>query len=243
MYEDERYVVEEQSKAAANESGSKVNWPTVMMSAGIAAMISAIVLAIGMAGLMVSGVTTKAAVAEAPATVVNLGAQQQAPGAPAAPAAAPSSDVAPAPVAEVPADVPAPAPVPEATTAAQPTVAQASGPTTPTAAQLQADLDFLGSGASGAQKAQRLEGGSRAVNQAQGILGLAKRFKAMGLTYRIVDPVTVNGNTASARMKLASPGYDPTYMTLKWVWQDGRWKLTNASVCDLGSYASIPCNL
>ncbi|MGB3697812.1 MAG: hypothetical protein WBA05_10315, partial [Gordonia sp. (in: high G+C Gram-positive bacteria)] len=138
------------------------------------------------------------------------------------------------------------APAPAASSAGTPATAEpqaASAPTAPTAAQLQADLDYLSSGASNAQKAQRLEGGARAVGQAQGILGLAKRFKPMGFAYQVVDPVAVSGETATARIKFSSPGYQPTYLTLKWVWQDGRWKLTNGSVCELGSYASIPCNL
>ncbi|EGD54950.1 hypothetical protein [Gordonia neofelifaecis] len=256
MYDEERVEQPEApvaEPAAAGGAGSAVNWPTVMMAAGISAVVSAIILAIGLVGLMLSDVgNSRSTAQEPPATVVNLGAQQPQAGTPAATTSAVSSSEAPAedaPAADVPAaDAPAAdAPVAQAPAAQAPqqqsTSQAASGPTKPTAAQLQADLDFLGSGASNAQKAERLEGGSRAVGQAQGILSLAKKFKPMGLTYQIVDPVTMNGQTASARMKLASPGYQPNYMTLKWVWKDGRWKMTNQSVCALGAYANIPCNL
>lgn len=252
MYDDEHIAQPEADPAApSGGSGSSVNWPTVMMAAGISAIISAIVLAIGLVGLMLSDVGPRSAAQEPPATVVNLGAQQgQVPQG--APVASTDASTSPAPAADVPMadgplpDVPNPvAPTQQEQVAQQPQSAtQAAGsPTRPTAAALQGDLDYLASGASTSQKAQRLEGGSRAVGQAQGILSLAKRFKPMGLTYQIVDPVAVNGNTATARMKLSSPGYQPTYMKLSWVWQDGRWKMTNRSVCDLGAYANIPCNL
>lgn len=251
MYDDEHIAQPEAEEAApGGASGSSVSWPTVMMAAGISAIISAIVLAIGMVGLMLSDVGGRTTAQEPPATVVNLGAQQgQVP--PAAPAAATDAPASETPTSDVPmADGPLPdVPNPVAPTQqqspqqSQAQTQRAGSPTRPTAAQLQNDLDYLASGASSSQKAQRLEGGSRAVGQAQGILSLAKRFKPMGLTYQIVDPVAVNGNTATARMKLSSPGYQPTYMKLSWVWQDGRWKMTNRSVCDLGAYANIPCNL
>lgn len=215
-----------------------------MMAAGISAIVSAIILAIGLVGMMVGDVGIRPAAQEAPATVVNLGAQQPQGAAPTSAAGDPTVTAEP----EAPAGETPPAAAPGATTpAAQapaPTQSSASAtPTKPTAAQLQNDLDFLASGASTSQKAQRLEGGSRAVGQAQGILSLAKKFKPMGLSYQIVDPVTVDGTTASARLKLSSPGYQPTYLKLTWVWRDGRWKMTNSSVCALGSYANIPCNL
>lgn len=247
MY-DEEQVAQPSAEPAATESGSSISWPTVMMAAGISAIVSAIVLAIGLVGILLSDVGTTSAAQEPPATVVNLGAQQQGQ----QPQAAAPTEASDTPAADTPAaDAPAPeapaadAPVAQAPVATAPgTAAQASAtPTTPTAAQLQADLDYLASGASSAQKAQRLEGGARAVNQAQGILSLAKKFKPMGLSYQIVDPVTVNGTTANARLKMTSPGYQPTYMKLTWVWKDGRWKMTNSSICELGSYAAIPCTL
>ncbi|MBM7365454.1 hypothetical protein [Gordonia hydrophobica] len=251
MYDDEQVAQPEGEPAAAGGSGSSVSWPTVMMAAGISAVVSAIVLAIGLVGLMLSDVGTRATAQEPPATVVNLGAQQQTQQpqavAPTSAADQPSESAAPAapvdggtPAAQAPvADAPA-ANTPAATSA--PTTAS-NAPTKPTAAQLQNDLDFIASGASNSQKAQRLEGGMRAVNQAQGVLTLASKFKPMGFRYTIIDPVTVNGTTASARIKFTSPGYQPAYMTLTWVWQDGRWKMTNKSVCQLGSYANIPCSL
>ncbi|ALG86105.1 hypothetical protein [Gordonia phthalatica] len=247
MYDDEHVAQPEAEPAAGGGSGSSVNWPTVMMAAGISAVVSAIILAIGLVGIMLSDVGSRPTAQEPPATVVNLGAQQAQQPQAAAPTTTtddPSETTAP----ETPTDDAPVAAAPEATTPVAQAPAQtqtktSAAPTKPTAAQLQNDLDFLASGASTSQKAQRLEGGSRAVGQAQGILALAKKFKPMGLSYQIVDPVTVNGTTATARLKLSSPGYQPNYMKLTWVWKDGRWKMTNSSVCALGSYANIPCNL
>ncbi|NLE82204.1 MAG: hypothetical protein GX610_22025, partial [Rhodococcus sp.] len=57
MYDDEHIAQPEAEEAApGGASGSSVSWPTVMMAAGISAIISAIVLAIGMVGLMLSDV-------------------------------------------------------------------------------------------------------------------------------------------------------------------------------------------
>ena len=249
MYDDEQAAQPEAEPAAASGgSGSSISWPTVMMAAGISAVVSAIILAIGLVGIMLSDVGSRPTAQEPPATVVNLGAQQQTQqpqaAAPTSETDEPTDSSEPeAPVDDAPgADAPVPD-APVAQTPAQTPTQTSAAPTKPTAAQLQNDLDFLASGASNSQKAKRLEGGSRAVGQAQGILSLAKKFKPMGLSYQIVDPVTVNGKTATARLKLSSPGYQPNYMKLTWVWKDGRWKMTNSSVCALGAYANIPCNL
>ena len=245
----------------AEGGGSSINWPTVALAVGLSALVSAIVLAVGVTGILLANNSknNNNSAQAAPPTVVNLGAQGVQPAQPAvaAPAdsAAPADAAAPAPVAdapaaEAPAAAPAPA-VPVTQEAAPPAAATGpgasgaagGGPTTPTAAQLDGDLRFLAGNASATEKAKRVEGGQRAVNQAQGVLGLVKQFEPMGFRYRVVGPVNVNGTSATARLELASPGYEPTYLPLSWVWQDGRWKLTNRSICDMGSYAQIPCSL
>lgn len=107
------------SAAGSSERSSGINWPTVMMATGISAVISAIVLAIGLVGLMVDR-SNGANSQQAPASVVNLGAAT-------APAAAAPQQAAPAPAegepapaedgaAELPAAIapePAPAPAPD----------------------------------------------------------------------------------------------------------------------------------
>lgn len=258
----------------ATRGGDGVNWPTVLMAGGISAIISALVVTIGVVGLLLSdiGRDNNAASNSAQPTVVNLGsAQSQGPQA-GTPQAAPRATAPGAPAAGAPAvgepagppgegssaDLPAggasggglapgaaPQPAPEVPAAPQQTQ-QTQTPTsrpTPTVGQLQGDLNSLVGGGSAAQKGQRLEGGQRAATQAQPIVLLLQRFKPLGFTYRVVGPVSVNGNTAKATLELRSPGYQPARMPVYWVWKDGQWKLSNRSICDIGSYAQIPCSL
>ncbi|NDZ94429.1 hypothetical protein G3I16_09945, partial [Streptomyces sp. SID11726] len=78
--------------------GGGVNWPTVMMAGGISAIISAVVVTIGVVGLLVSDIGRNGdAAGGAQPTVVNLGsAQSAAPQGAAAPPAAAANPQAPA---------------------------------------------------------------------------------------------------------------------------------------------------
>ncbi|MDL9946669.1 hypothetical protein QSJ19_13935 [Gordonia sp. ABSL11-1] len=256
----------------ATRGGDGVSWPTVLMAGGISAIISALVVTIGVVGLLLSDIgRDNNASSNTQPTVVNLGsAQSQVPQA-GAPQAAPRATAPGAPAVGEPAGPPgegssadlpaggasggglapgaAPQPAPEVPAApqqTQQTQQQTQTPTsrpTPTVGQLQGDLNSLVGGGSTAQKGQRLEGGQRAATQAQPIVLLLQRFKPLGFTYRVVGPVSVNGNTAKATLELRSPGYQPARMPVYWVWKDGQWKLSNRSICDIGSYAQIPCSL
>ncbi|GAB85671.1 hypothetical protein GORBP_064_00570, partial [Gordonia rubripertincta NBRC 101908] len=139
-YQDPAYVDETHEPAAGSEKRSGgINIPTVLASAGVAAVISAIIVTIGVVGLMVGDRKDSANAAQP--TVVNLGSaqtpQQQGLVGPAAnqpPAAAPGEPapaVAPAPAAteNVPEsggivgagpDAAAPAPAPAPGTSAAP---------------------------------------------------------------------------------------------------------------------------
>ncbi len=268
--EEDRSVAEQSS--APDRGG--VHWPTVMMAGGVAAIISSVIVTIGVVGLLLSDLGDRNTAASAQPTVVNLGSAQAAAPPVAEPAGAPLQSTAAAspspapPTAAAPAEgssadlpagggatgggmlpgAPAAQGVPEApgTTQQQTTAQQQSAAQqrpTPTAAQLQNDLDTLVGGGSTAQKAQRLEGGARAVRQAQPIVAVLQRFKPLGFTYRVTGPVTVTGNTLKATLELRSPGWNPAQMPLYWVWQGGQWKLSNRSICDIGAYAQIPCSL
>ncbi|GAA4755859.1 hypothetical protein [Gordonia alkaliphila] len=233
---------------APERRGRGVDWPTVLAAGGVSAIISVLVLAIGLVGLLLSDVGARSEVAATPPTVVNLGAAT-APVAAAPPAAAaPTGAESEAPAVE--GDAPA-APNPDTSAtdaqvpaASTPATAQpAAGPTAPTLGGFQSDLAVLSSGASRAEKGKRLEGGTAAVTPIESLFRLAEQFRATGLRYSLMGPVKQSGETATAQFKLTSPGYAPTYSTLRWVWKDGRWKLTNKSVCELAAYAQIPCNL
>ncbi|WP_202421779.1 hypothetical protein [Gordonia sp. SID5947] len=257
-----------ESAGSGGGGGSGVNWPTVMMAGGVAAIISAVVVTIGVVGLLVSDIGRSGDTASgAQPTVVNLGSAQSA----VPPGAAPPQGSAANPPAAAPAapgaaadkggegssaDLPAgegasgggmmpgaaPQAVPQAPAAPAPAQQQSAHPAK-TPAQLQNDLDTLTGNGSVARKAQGLEGGAKAVRQAQPIVTLLQRFRPLGMTYRITGPVTVTGNTMKATLELRSPGWQPARMPLYWVWRDGQWKLSNRSICDLGAYGGIPCSL
>ena len=240
-------------------SKGRVNWPTVMMAGGISAVVSAIVLAIGLVGLLLTDVggNNNAAAQQTP-TVVNLGAANQPLAqAPAAPAPAAEASAEDAPASEAPADEApaAQAPAAEAPAAEAPAgtsaptsssatpSAASSTPTAPTLGQFQSDLKLLRSGASAKEKGKVLEGGTAAVAPINSLFRMADQFRAAGVRYELTGPVKQNGTTATARFKLTGPGYEPAYSTMRWVWKDGRWKLTNRSVCELAAYIQAPCNL
>ena len=248
-------VAHEPAPVAHDEPGDGgVSWPTVMAAAGISAVVAAIVLAIGLVGLLLTDVGGNNAAAQQTPTVVNLGAANQqyaaAPAAPAAPApaaeepAAPAEDAAAAPAAPAAPAAQAPAaaaPAPAASAA--PAQAASGQPTAPTLGQFQSDLALLRGNGSNQKKAEVLEGGAAAVTPIVKLFNYADQFRAAGFRYELTGPVKQNGTSATARLKLTSPGYDPAYMTMRWVWKDGRWKLTNRSVCEIAAYAQIPCSL
>ncbi|MFZ2509965.1 MAG: hypothetical protein WAW85_02590, partial [Gordonia sp. (in: high G+C Gram-positive bacteria)] len=115
--------------------------------------------------------------------------------------------------------------------------------TAPSLAQFQSDLAVLRSGASNRAKGELLEGGAPAAATLAKVLNYGKQFEPMGMGYRLVGPVKPNGTTATARLELYAPGYQSNYLPMTFVWKDGRWKLTNESVCELASFAQVPCNV
>ncbi|MFC0314373.1 hypothetical protein ACFQNE_12685 [Gordonia phosphorivorans] len=237
---------EVEAGAARSRRGRGVDWPTVLAAGGVSAIVSAIVLAIGLVGLLLTDVGQRSEVAATTPTVVNLGAATAPVAAPqvAAPTVLESSTAA-APDTAAAGEGPAGA-GPTASDAGTPAAsapAAAGGPTAPTLGGFQSDMAVLGGGASTAEKAKLLEGGTAAVTPVNNQFRLAEQFRGVGVGYSLVGPVTQNANTATARFKLTAPGYAPTYSTLRWVWADGRWKLSNKSVCELAAYSQTPCNL
>lgn len=227
-----------------------INWPTVALAAGMAGIVSAVVLAIAMVGLLLSEAASGNRAGAAAPQVVNLGAATLAPA-----ALAPVAAVPAAPAQDVPAAEPVAEAAPAATAVAPAAVSSAavssaatspgagSVPATPTLGQFQSDLAVLRGGASNQEKGKLLEGGAPAAATLTKVLNYGKQFEPMGMGYRLVGPVKQNGATATARLELYAPGYQSNYLTMHFVWQDGRWKLTNKSVCELASFAQIGCNV
>ena len=241
------YAAEPAAEPAA-ASGGGVNWPTVLASAGLAGLVSAIVLAIGLVGLVLVDDKNNNGTAATP-TVVNLGSNQQptqlAPVQAAPAAAEPAAEeeapaAAPAEEAPVAAEAPV-AEAPAAATTEETTQAQAGQPAAPTVASLNKQLNLFAGGASNATKAKQLEGGAKAVPALDSVIKLVKQYSYTGFTYQIVGPVKQTGTTATAQLKMTLPGQGSRYLTMKYLYIDGMWKLSNKSVCDLAAYAQQSC--
>jgi len=246
------------------KSNSSVNVPTVFVAAGVSAVISGLIVSIGVVGVLFAVDTDNSASNSAEPTVVNLGAAANPqgtvqPGATAVPTTA--APAAPAPAAPAPAAAAAaPAPAvgggttsgggyapqaPAATAAAGTTEAPAAETAAPTAlstGELQNKLKLVLNGSS-AQKADELEAGARGVPVGEGIGNTLRTFEPVGVRWRIAGPVTVNANTMSANLILSSPGFNDATMGLTWVWKDDKWKLSNTSACEVAGYAQVPCAL
>jgi hypothetical protein len=232
--------------------------PTVFVAAGVSAVISALIVSIGVVGVLFAVDSDDSSSSAALPTVVNLGAAANQQGT--TPAAAQPTTAAPAPAAPAPtttAAAPAPAvgggttsgggyaPQAPAATAAPtvaPTTEAEAAPAALSAGELQNKLKLVLNGSS-AQRADELEAGNRGVPVGEGIGNTLRTFEPAGVKWRIAGPVNVSGNTLSANLILSSPGFNDATMSLTWVWKDGKWKLSNTSACEVAGYAQVPCNL
>jgi hypothetical protein len=243
------------------KSSSGVNVPTVFVAAGVSAIISALIVSIGVVGVLFAVDTDNSNSSAAQPTVVNLGSagnpQQQAPVAGTAQATSAAPAGSPAPAAPA---APAPAPVvgggssgggyaapqtqaPAAPQAPANTQAQeAAAPAALSTDELTGKLRLVLNG-SNTQKADELEAGARGVPVGEGIGRTLRTFEPTGLKWWIAGPVNVNGNTMTANLVLRAPGFNDATMGLTWVWKDGKWKLSNTSACEIAGYAQVPCSL
>lgn len=253
--------------AGSSRRSGGVSIPTVLASAGVAAIISAIVVTIGVVGIVVSERNDSASAAQP--TVVNLGAAQTAlpqqgiagqqpgavPGQPApagAPAAAPTENVpegggaiggpvGPAGEGAAPAPGQA-APAPGTTAAPQQTVA--AGPTALTPGQLNTKVRIvMNSNGSRAARAAELEGGERALRQIDLVARAITTYGNVGLSYQMVGPVQVSGTTLTAPLQISVVGRGSQNRSMTFVWSGNKWKLSNRSVCTIAGFVLLPCSL
>ncbi len=256
---------------AASRRTSSVNLPTVLASAGVAAVVAAIIVTIGVVGLVISGDIggdDKDSAAQTP-TVVNLGAARSSVAAGQAPAAPqPGTSTVPpaagqppaaqqageqvaesgggagagnAPVGQAPAQQ-APAQQAPARQAA-PSALPAAAPQALTVGQLNTKIKLLmNTGASRAARANELQAGARGLGSVDGVANLL-RISGAGFTYQMIDPVTVNGTTMSATLQMTLVGQGSKTQPLKWVWSGSDWKLSNKSTCDVAGLALLPCSI
>ncbi|MBD0863344.1 hypothetical protein IA539_19410 [Gordonia sp. zg691] len=266
-YQDPETVGDTHEPDAGSEKRSRgINIPTVLASAGVAAVISALIVTIGVVGLAVSE-RNDSSTSPQP-TVMNLGAaanpmQPQAvaganqpgavPGQPApaaAPAPAPAAENVPesggtvgAPPAANPA--PAPAPAPGAATAPQQQQpAAAAAPTALTPGQLNTKVKIImDARGSRAARIAELEGGERALRQIDAVAAAITTYGNVGLSYQMINPVQVSGTTMTAPLQISIVGRGSQNRSMTWVWNGTKWQLSNKSVCTIAGFLLLPCSL
>ncbi|MGW0024871.1 hypothetical protein [Rhodococcus sp. NPDC003383] len=166
------------------------------------------------------------------------------PGVPAdeAPAEAAPAPIAPAPAASLPepaaAPAPAAAPEPVAEAPAAPAAVAA-----PSGAELTAVLRSAVDPANPASVRQSyVERGSEAAGVLEQISGRAGQMLAV-VNPTVVDPISVDGNTASGRLQVMFAGAagPQTPLRLTFVNDGSGWKLSARSVCDVASFNGFSC--
>lgn len=246
-------ILSGRASAGRVSAGKLLNWPTVLASTGVAAVISALIVAIGAVGVLVTDDRGGLENAAAQPTVVNLGSDQipQAQAEPSVPGAAmPSGQVpvggpvAPAAPAASAAELPAQRPAVSVTGGPAVTGAPASVPAALSPGQLTTKVKLImNPNASRAARVAELQGGEQALTSADTVARMLASFPSSGFTYQIIGPVTVSGTTMTAQLQMSLVGNGSRYKPMKWVWLDNGWKLSNESVCVIAAYASIPCSV
>lgn len=232
----------------AGKSGSTVNVPTVLASAGVAAVISALIVTIGVVGLATTDRLGNSSAAQP--TIVDLGSGRGAP----APGGVATPRSSTSPGATVPPElervpespgIGAGTPQQPGTTAAgtaQPQP-QSSTPAPLTAGQLNTKVGIvMNTNASDAVRAAELEGGQQALGSVNAVAQMLS-VSGAGFSYKIVEPVAQNGTTLNARLQMSLIGNGSRYRDLSWVWAGDKWKLSNRSVCVIAEYAMLRCTV
>lgn len=240
---------------------SGVNVPTVLASAGVAAVVSSLVVTIGVVGMMLSGNGDDNATAAQP-TVVNLGsaaAGSAAPAqaaAPAAAAAAPTTSAAaaaaapaaaapapaaiaaaPAPVTEAAPAEAAPAETAESAVAAEPT--QAAAPDLSVDQMYQMTSILMGNYAD-ADKANVLESGMVAVPSVNTVAAMLATA-GPAFSWTVTGPATRDGDSMYGTLSMSLIGSGTRTLPLRFVWTGDSWKISNETTCVIAEYALLQC--
>lgn len=262
-FEDGRNHIDDDGRA--RPSGPTV--ATVLASAGAAAIVSALVVTVGVVGIMVADQRSGEQSAASIPTVVNLGAagSTAVPGAGvpptggAGPNAMPQQG-APAPPADqipesdggagagttaapqVPA-LPGAAAQAAPSAGAAPNAPAAATPSALTPGQLNTKIKLImNTGAARATRADELQSGERGLRSIDQVAQML-RVSGAGFTYQMIGPVRRTGTSLSATLQMSLVGNGSRYRQLTWVWAGNKWKLSDRSVCDVASYALVPCSV
>lgn len=238
-------------------TGSKsISVVTIAVAAAVSAVVSAIVVSVGFVGLVLVEGDRGTSSPQTIVAALPSGVLAPAPAPAAATTSATTTDTASATVAPTTAETSVTtAPAAQPTTAAAvtpqatpeptaPTQAQATPePTTPTEAELIGALQsLLDRGVSEGTRAAAVEGGAAALPTIDAV-GNALTLAGPVYKWTITGPVTSDGQVLTAQLKTSLVGFGDRFATLKWKWIDGRWKLSNESVCALAANALATCTV
>ncbi|WP_338892311.1 hypothetical protein [Rhodococcus sovatensis] len=126
-----------------------------------------------------------------------------------------------------------------ATTSEAPTTASAADATAPTVEELTESLALVvAPNVDAATKAADIENGqARLANLEQMTAALANYGE---ITFQVDEP-TVEGETATALVAIATPRGTAAPTPNTWVLIDGDWKVSDASACQLLAMGQAPC--
>ncbi|MEN0138386.1 MAG: hypothetical protein AAGC80_24755 [Rhodococcus sp. (in: high G+C Gram-positive bacteria)] len=241
----------------SQEKSGSMSVVTVAVAAGVSAVVSAIVVSIGVVGMVLldrgNTAPPQTIVAAFPSQAPAAPVPAPGPAAPTSPApsarpgsAAPPAAVQPAPpVAPPPAAAPAPAVPPPPAAAEEPPAAEETvtpqAPPVPSEAQLVGKLQLLlDPGTAPEIKARELEAGEAGLGMI-GPVADALALAGPAYSWTVVGPVSVDGDLLTAQLKTSLVGFGDRFQPITWIWRDGNWKLTNESGCALAAMAMVPC--
>ena len=92
-------------------------------------------------------------------------------------------------------------------------------------------------------RAAELEGGERALRQIDLVARAITTYGNVGLSYQMVGPVQVSGNTLTAPLQISVVGRGSQNRSMTFVWSGNKWKLSNRSVCTIAGFVLLPCSL
>lgn len=105
-------------------------------------------------------------------------------------------------------------------------------PATPSTDQLTNQISVIfDANASDAQRASYLEAGSAAIPAANAVAGLIGQYRSM-VSLRVENPA-LDGDRLTSQLAMSMMGMGSQTRPLAWVLQDGEWKLTSGSMCEI----------
>ncbi|GAA4782612.1 hypothetical protein FRX94_04410 [Corynebacterium canis] len=236
-------------------TAGEVNWPTVLTAMGCSALISAVVIVGGAFGILrySTDLVAQSQAAQRPVAEITLGGatteRTQTAGVAATPrAAAPAQNTQTAAVAPVaPAAGGGDAGAAVAPVAQPEAPAPAAEPAIPPgmdAAQLQGHLGaLLHPHTPAGDIASNLEGGEAGLPTVSAIAQALELSKAVYSWSIKEGSVYVDGSAMHATLVTTLVGMGSREQQLTFIAIDGRWKLSNASLCQLASNALAPCTV